>query len=441
MTENGDPHSTRPRAGPRLPAPSDPAPPRGVMFAGEYRLGAEIATGGCGTVYAALHRVLLRPAAVKVLHRELATSAEMTERFLREAQVVNLIRHRNIVDVLDVGTLSDGRPYSVMELLHGTSLRAVVDRRGRLSPQDALALLDPVCSALEAAHEAGVVHRDLKASNVIVLHGKGSGVKLIDFGIAKLLQPEAGQAGLTAVGQRLGTPIAMSPEQVRCEPVDGRADVYALGAMLFFMLTGRYPFESADPAEIERLQLEALPPPPSRFAPVSPALDAVALRALEKSASRRFQSARAFLDALREAVGEAPPQQRRSADAAAVFVELQPFPLGGGVSTLLDDVEATLGAAGLRLFLQTGTVVVGTVVLADRAEERVEEMRKIVAMARRLAGSIAPYASVQVHADRADVSDLSGTPEVVGGPLLDLDAWLSTGTKAFTATARALEAI
>jgi len=438
MTSNGDPHITRPMAGPRVPH-VDRAPLRPGMFAGEYRLGAEIATGGCGTVYAARHRVLLRPAAVKVLHRELATSAEMTERFLREAQVVNRIRHPNIVDVHDIGMLPDGRPYSVMELLHGTSLRALVDRRGRLSPQDALALLEPVCSALEAAHEAGVVHRDLKASNVIVLHGKGSGVKLIDFGIAKLLHPEAGQVGLTAVGQRLGTPIAMSPEQVRCEPIDGRADVYALGATLFFMLTARYPFESADPAEIERLHLEALPPLPSRFAPLPPALDAVVLRALEKSASRRFQSARAFLDALREAAGDAPPERRRSADAAAIFVELQPFPLGNGIPTLLDDVEATLGAAGLRLFLQTGTVVVGTAVLADRAEERLAEMRKIVEVARQLAGSVAPYARVQVHADRADVSDLSGTPEVVGGPLLDFDAWLSTGSNLFTATARALE--
>ncbi len=439
MTSHDDPDSTRRMGGPRAPPLSNPAPLRPGMFAGEYRLGAEIATGGCGTVYTAVHRVLLRPAAVKVLHRELASSAEMTERFFREAQVVNRIRHRNIVDVHDIGMLPDGRPYSVMELLHGTSLRAMVDRRGRLSAQEARALLEPVCSALQAAHEAGVVHRDLKASNVIVLHGEGAGVKLIDFGIAKLLQPEAGQPGLTAVGQRLGTPIAMSPEQVRCEAVDGRADVYALGAMLFFMLTARYPFESADPAEIERLHLEAVPPPPSRFAPVPPALDAVVLRALEKGSSRRFQSARAFLDALREAAGEAPPQRWRSADAAAVFVELQPFAVGGGIPTLLDDVEATLGAAGLRLFLQTGTVVVGTAVLADRAEDRLAEMRKIVAVARQLAGSVAPYARVQVHADRADVSDLSGTPEVVGGPLVDFDAWLSTGSNSFIATARALE--
>src|SRR5947208_12471648 len=134
--------------------------------AGEYLILGTIASGGCGTVYTAEHRVLGRKAAVKVLHTRLAGSPEMVERFVREAQVVNRIKHPNIVDIYEFGQLDKKRPFFVMELLEGVSLSSIVERRGRLPPSQALHHLVPVCDALGAAHAQGVVHRDLKASNV-----------------------------------------------------------------------------------------------------------------------------------------------------------------------------------------------------------------------------------------------------------------------------------
>src|SRR6266478_5793915 len=177
------------------------------------------------------------------LDGELAPSPEMVERFVREARVVNRIRHPNIVDIYEFGELDDKRPYFVMELLEGTSLASIVERRGRLSPAQALSYLEPVCDALRAAHAAGVVHRDLKASNVaVVKEGDPPRVKLLDFGIAKLVRTAPGERGLTAVGQRIGTPYAMAPEQIRGGAIDARVDIYALGVLLYQLLTGRYPF-------------------------------------------------------------------------------------------------------------------------------------------------------------------------------------------------------
>src|SRR5690349_15176532 len=148
-------------------------------LAGEYLLKAVLASGGHGTVYEAEHRILGRRAAVKVLHPHLTDQGEMLQRFVREARVVNQIRHPHIVDVSDFGMLPDGSPYYVMELLPGRTLSQYLQERGRLSPERALAFLEPVCGALEAAHQAGVVHRDLKASNVaVVSEGEPPVVKL-----------------------------------------------------------------------------------------------------------------------------------------------------------------------------------------------------------------------------------------------------------------------
>src|SRR5262245_37814049 len=216
--------------------------------AGDYVIESRVASGGCGTVYVATHALLGRRAAVKVLHGRLAASPQMVERFVREARAANIIRHPGIVDIFEFGALSDGRPYFVMELLEGTDLDTLLRMRGRLAFDEVLEILEPVVEALEAAHAAGIVHRDLKASNIMLLNSGGPrAVKLLDFGVAKLLVPEPGAEALTSMGQRLGTPVAMAPEQIRCGPVDARTDVYALGVLIFQMLTGRYPFAGADP--------------------------------------------------------------------------------------------------------------------------------------------------------------------------------------------------
>jgi serine/threonine-protein kinase len=271
---------------------------------GDYVVERLIAHGGCGHVYAAEHTVLGRRAALKVLRRDLATAQDAVTRFVREARAVNAIRHPNIVDIYEFGRLPDGRPYHVMELLEGDELEAVLRDQGPFSPKKALEVLRPVCSAVDAAHAMGVIHRDLKASNVVLGVRNGQPlVKLLDFGIAKLIDRSAiGVTTSTPIGQHIGTPYAMAPEQIRGTAVDARTDVYALGVLLFQLLTGRVPFPGDDNSEIERMHLQEEPPKPSRYVDVPPAVDAVVLRCMEKAPERRYPSAREFLAALEAAV-------------------------------------------------------------------------------------------------------------------------------------------
>jgi serine/threonine-protein kinase len=422
--------------------------------AGEYLILGTIATGGCGTVYSAEHRVLGRRAAVKVLHGSLATSPEMIERFVREARVVNRIRHPNIVDIYEFGELPDRRPYFVMELLSGTSLGVVADQRGRLVPAQALAYLEPVCDALAAAHAAGVVHRDLKASNVaVVKDGDAPQVKLLDFGIAKLLRSAPGERGLTAVGQRIGTPYAMAPEQIQGGAIDARTDLYALGVLLFQLLTGRYPFISDDPVEMERLHIEAPPPRPSALAPVSPAIDAVVLRCLEKDPEKRFPDVGAFLDALRGAVRGATGAARQKR-GVAIYAEVR-LPasepddtLLSGLATLLDATEAALRDAGFSLYLQTGSALLGVRALPEAAEREREERAAALRVARSLVAAAGAEGAEPrlglagpVHADEVQLRDGPGGAEVVGGPLVDLGSWVAEGAGDLRTTPQAAEGL
>jgi hypothetical protein len=409
--------------------------------AGEYLILGTLAIGGCGTVYRAEHRVLERKAAVKVLHSALASSPEMVERFVREARVVNRIRHPNIVDIYEFGELKDRRPYFVMELLEGQSLAALIDQRGRLTPGKALSYLEPICDALAAAHAAGVVHRDLKGSNVAVVRdGDKPEVKLLDFGIAKLVRAGPGERGITAVGQRLGTPYAMAPEQVRGTAIDARVDIYALGVLLFQLLTGRYPFVSADSLEIERLHVEAPPPRPSSFAPVPPAVDAVVLRCLEKDPSLRYPDVRAFVAALRSAVHGTPEQAAHGGRGVAVYVEVcitgtEDESLLGNLANLLDRTEEALRQGGFALYLQTGAALLGVRLLSPVAAEERKERAAAIELARSLLALQGNAVAdprlrlvIQVHADGVQVREGAGGGEVNGGPLVDLEAWVEEGT-------------
>jgi eukaryotic-like serine/threonine-protein kinase len=413
---------------------------------GCYVIQETIATGGGGTVYAARRDdadALGPRVAIKVLLRELAASRLALSRFQREAEVVSLINHPSIVRVLDSGSLADGRPYIVMELASGENLRNMLQRRGRLHPAEVLEILTPVCSALSAAHASGVIHRDLKASNICVGgQPEGPVVKLLDFGIAKLVEPDPEQPGLTVKGTRLGTPYAMPPEQIRGETVDERADVYSLGVLLYQMLTGTYPFVGASPHEIERMHLEAIPPRPSRSAPVSAALEAVVLRCLQKEPDARFSSVAELLDALRGAVaGEAPAARPVSADereAVAIYVELRARP---GVppddtfdevsETVMLEAEETLRDAGLELPLLTSNAVLGTRLLAMEAEPRQRVHRSVLELAtgllRRLreVGAASPGLEVNVmlHVGRALVRGPASDLQIAGGPIMHIQDW------------------
>jgi len=432
-----------------------PELPPGAI-AGEYVICAVLAAGGHGTVYEAEHRVLGRRVAIKVLHSHLATQGEMLQRFVREARIVNQIRHPNIVDVYDFGTLPDGSPYYVMELLGGITLAAALQLHGRFSPARALLYLEPVCGALAAAHKAGVVHRDLKASNIAVVDdGEVPRVKLLDFGIAKLT-PADGSSGITVAGQRLGTPFAMAPEQIRGAQVDSRSDIYALGVLLYQLLTGEYPFRSQDDLEVERMHLSMPPPRPSLLAPVTPAVDAVVLRAMEKEQERRFQDIHQFLGALREAVSTAAPEshepmEARTANAIAVYVELQLDDAAheddaalARVADVLDRAERELLDASCLMPLQTGTAVLGVRILSVDPVKSSAERREVLAVANVLHGyANSPEADARVqvlvclHMDKAVVRSTSAGLEIIGGPIARTADWVVRDTGRLTLTAKA----
>ena len=280
-----------------------------------YRVLERIAAGGMGQIYRAAHTRIASLVAVKVLYGELTHVPEMRARFQREAEAASCLQSRHIVRVLDFGETEQGLLYIAMEHLSGASLSSVIGRDGALAPDRAVRIAQQVVRGLAHAHERGIVHRDLKPDNVMLVAEDDDVdvVKLLDFGIAQI---RAGSK-LTSAGQFLGTPLYMAPEQFAAGEVDARADLYALGAMMFETLTGSPPFEAASVMDLARAH--AVEPPPSlrsRRADVDPALDAIVMRLLAKSPDARFPSARAVGDALR-ALGAGPAVATPSARGAA----------------------------------------------------------------------------------------------------------------------------
>jgi len=252
-------------APPRREPPIDDVRLRSGMAIGEtgYVIDEEIGRGGMGHVYSATHRMIGKRAAIKVLKPEVSRSPIVVERFIQEARAVNQIHHPNIIDIFAFGALEDGRAYHIMDLLLGESLRKRL-KRGPLIPSEAASVLEETALALTAAHEKGFVHRDLKPDNIFLQarDDRWPEVKLLDFGLAKLM-PEAGVSPFqTKAGVMLGTPEYMSPEQARGTGVDYRTDIYALGVVMFEILSGRRPFVSSGDA-MATLMMHAEEPPPS----------------------------------------------------------------------------------------------------------------------------------------------------------------------------------
>ena len=268
----------------------------GVVLSGRYRITELLGEGGMGRVYRGERLQLGRPVAIKFLHSPFASAPKYRQRFEREARAMSKLSHPYCVSVIDYGIHDE--PYIVMDFVTGGTLRDLMDR-GRLSPQRALHITRQILAGLAHAHDEGVIHRDVKPGNVMVSDATGVGdhVRIFDFGLAKLHDPgvEPDQSMATVIG----TPAYMAPEQTRAEPIDGRADLYAVGILLFELLTGDKPFVGDDAIAVIRMQREVPPPLLRARAPeLSQELEQVVAKALEKDPPQRHQSAAEFAAAL-----------------------------------------------------------------------------------------------------------------------------------------------
>jgi eukaryotic-like serine/threonine-protein kinase len=304
------------------PVQSAPAsdPYLGRVIADRYRVERLLGVGSMGLVYRCRHTVLDKTVALKIIRQDLAKDEETVGRFVTEARSASAIGSKHIVEVLDFGTLPDGASYIVMEYLEGLTLGEALDLPGGLSLGDALDVGIQMTEALGAAHAVGVVHRDLKPDNVFLLQGDdGWFVKILDFGIAKIMQ--SGQK-LTVAGSVIGTPHYMSPEQATGGRTDARTDIYSIGVILYEMACGKVPFDAENPLAVISMQVTDDPPPlrkrmpPGRTLPQG--LEAVIQKCLAKDSEERFSNMDDVRAALERIVGGgvplvAPPSSQETA--------------------------------------------------------------------------------------------------------------------------------
>jgi serine/threonine protein kinase len=294
---------------------------------GQYHVEAMLGKGGMGAVYRARHILLGDRVAIKVLPPQMRNNAEWLRRFRREGQAARRFRHPNAVTVYDLRTTSEGMIYMVMEYVEGRTLDAELKARGRFTPEDAMNVLEPVASVLNAAHAQGVVHRDLKPENIMIGKATTGGeptIKLLDLGIAKISEVAGSNAGgstaLTVAGQILGTPFYMSPEQWGEVPhdgsseIDGRADIYSLGAVCYELISGRKAFTGLTLQELRRQHVQEMPRPLHEFmTDVPEAFSRAIARAMAKDRGDRFATAGEFLNELRASLGLSPMSMSGSA--------------------------------------------------------------------------------------------------------------------------------
>lgn len=285
-----------------------------------YEITGELGRGGMGVVYKATEVTLHREVALKILAPHRSGKSEFLARFLQEARAIAQLNHPNVVTIYQIGEHGDS-PFIAMEYLKGQELDRLIASRGRLPPAEALSVARQIASALGAAHELGIVHRDIKPHNVMV-DPRGH-VKVMDFGVAKL--GEAMSSVVTSDGQLLGTPAYMAPEQFQFDEIDGRADLYALGVVLYLCLTGRVPFDGESPMAVMYRVLNEAPPPLGDEFPAD--LRALVERALARNPEDRFQTAEAFqaaIDAIQLAphsVAGASGTASGGADAATMVLD------------------------------------------------------------------------------------------------------------------------
>ena len=359
-----------------------------------YRIDRLIGEGGFGQVWRAIRERDGALVAIKVLHLELIRSNDALTRFERELEAIGRLDHRHVVHAFDHGTLADGRPFVVLEYIEGPSLRDVIHERGSLPPHETLAILEPLCEALAIAHDVDLVHRDVKASNVILGHDAlGPRPVLLDFGLVKLLDAEG--PGLTSSRSMLGTPASMAPEQMKGQPVTAATDVYAIGLLAFHMLTGA-PAYGGTPGVVQSyLMVHGPRPRPSTKVDIDPAIDEPIVRALSPDPAQRFASTRDFIAALRAVIQPAATGEQ---DVVALYVE-------GGPAELAQ-AAAIAAQSGMTIAM---TAPDSLIAVAPRLElgpvrGRLEELGKT--------------AKIALGTSRATICG-----GVVDGPALDVEGW------------------
>ena len=371
----------------------------GTVLSGRYRLESKLGSGGMSTVYLALDETLERRVATKVLHREMSDQPDQLERFRRESRAVAQLSHPNVVAVIDAGD-DAGHPYIVFEYVEGDTLKERIDRFGRLPLDEAAAYAIEIGRGLQAAHLAGMVHRDVKPQNVLI--DPEGRAKVTDFGIALSQESD----GLTKTGRVLGTTDYVSPEQAMGREIDARSDIYSLGILLYEMLIGEVPFKAETLVGVAMKHVnEPLPNVQKRRPGVSAALAAVVERATQKEPKKRYADMGEMLADLEGAL------------------EVEIARSGGGTgdtTSVLDAVPArnrllssrTVSIAGILLVLAGVLVALALVELGGEGEKRGEDIR----------GSNAPPPGAEVELAGAGDFDPNGTPEQEESPELVRDA-------------------
>ena len=320
---------------------------------GRYVIQRKLGEGGMGVVYLAKHGVLKRTLAIKLLGSKHPINAAMRLRFEREAKHTSQLSHPNTIQIFDFGVSEDGLLFYAMEYVEGFDLRRLVDRFGTLPAGRAIHLVGQACRSIHHAHEHGIVHRDVKPENCMVggLASEPDFLKVLDFGLAKVTRGDAEDERLSRTGAVMGTPHYMAPELCTGQPVDGRTDVYSLGCVLFYVLTGQPTFRGDSWMEVMMLHTSEPPAPPSSLNPGVPGdLDAVVLRALAKDPRDRFRSAAEMDDALQQCAAAGSWALRDAADwwqahqEEAAFAFEPPGPADkSGVAPFATTIEFSIG--------------------------------------------------------------------------------------------------
>lgn len=363
----------------------------GKTIAARYRLVKKLGSGGMSLVYLARHELISRLSALKIMRPELSQVPEHRERFLREARAVNRINHENIVEITDVGE-SDGVAYLVMEYVEGESLLTQI-QEGPMRWERAVRIAIQIASALARTHQMGVIHRDLKPENILLVQRKADAigldtaeatpllekVKLTDFGIAKM----AGEATLTLNEQLFGTPGYIAPEYVSGLAIDGRADIYSLGVVLYEMVTSELPFEGKGQSDLLLKPLTSSPILPSkRVGGLPPGLEALLMKCLQRDPGDRYQDAFALHDALAALLQE---EQRKGSIAPPALPTLDEIPLqnprkrGRDASATVLDLESSPELQVARETAELAKMVTNEV--SSRWTDALAELERAVAAA------------------------------------------------------------